>query len=322
MSTLPIFCDWITVKQKHQTHNPFHGIVSTHYDPETGITNKSYFPKSVKSKYGTNLQIKSDGETVEVSGNPYKFANGNNVQGVALDDTMNLINQEMRELELPEFTKGERKRTITASGIEITYTGAKFTRIDMTQNLKAGNSRRRDIYLEWIQTQNLNRLDKTTEGRNTYFGKGIKSRSILIYDKAKEMADKKEKSPLIYGLDKIGAIRFEVSYKKILHTRNLQHWFTVTQAKLESYFKREIQSLMKTIETIDISELPKKVIGTYAMFLQGLNPRDHMSRNIYFQHKKILKEYGIDISNVVTRLVPKKEIITLEKIQQDELIQN
>lgn len=318
MNTLPIFVDWLTVKQTHPEHKPFYGFDSVHTDADTGLVTITYGPRSVKSRHGTNLQIRSDGETVEVSGNPYKFHYGNNVQGFDLDATMELVNQQMRELQLPEFTKGERQRHITAAGIEIKYTGAKFTRIDLTQNLQAGSPQNRDIYLDWIQTQNYTKLDKTTEGRNTYFGKGIKSRSILIYDKAKELSDKKVKSGMIAVLDRLGAIRFEVSYKKILHTRNLQYWCTATHQSLESHFKREVKPFMQKIETLDVDDLPKNVIGTYAMYLQGLSPRDYISRNTFFKHKKILKEYGIDISNTVTRMIPKKRVIELSEIDEQE----
>lgn len=310
------FCDWITVKQKHPLHTPFYGGITQYQDAETGVITQTYQFKTVKGLHESSVQIRSDGETVEFSGNISRYNQPNNVQGIDLDECKSKLNSLMASFGLPQFTEGEILRQITASGIEIKYTGARFTRIDITQNLQAGTARRRDIYLQWIQTQNYPKLRKTLIGLNTYFGKETESRTFRIYDKFKEMTDKNKKAPA--ELNRKGAIRFELEYRKILKTRGTNRWNNATQKALYKQFIKDIQPMHKKIETLDITELPKKVVGTYAMYLQGLNPRDHMSRNIYFEHKRILLRYGVDISNTVTRLIPKKEVIELEQYDSDE----
>lgn len=310
-----IFCDWVTVKQTHPPHKPLYGGIHKFTDLETGEVSKTYQFKTIKGKHDSSFQIRSDGETVEYSGNPSRFDMRDNVQGFTLDEAKNRINQQLKLLGIPEFNSGQ---IIRIEGGERINTGAKFTRIDMTQNLKAGNPRRRDIYLQWIQTQNYPKLRKTIIGLNTYFGKETESRTLRIYDKAKEITDKKNYPlQLADRLNRQGVIRFEMEYRKILKTRGVNLWKDATQTKLEKQFAEDTARMNKKIETLDITELPKRVVGTYTMYLQGINPREFIAENTYYKHKKILLEYGVDISNTVVRLIPKKEVIELEPVEID-----
>lgn len=312
-----IFCDWITVKQTHKPHTPLYGGVHTFTDSETGEISKSLQFKTIKGLYGSSYQIRSDGETVEYSGNPSRFNQPDNVQGFDLDTCKKLVNAEMQALGLPEFTAGNVIRMREGDQVN---TGAKFTRIDMTQNLKAGSPRRRDIYLQWIQTQNYPKLRKALFGLNTYFGKETESRTFRIYDKAKEMADKHKTPPAVADkLHRCGAIRFEIEYRKILKTRGHNLWSKANQPTLAKQFLKDSKPMNRKIETIDISEMPKGVIGTYAMYLQGFNPKELLGRTTFWRHQKVLRQYGIDISNTVTRMIPKKEIIELSEIDAEEL---
>lgn len=317
MNTPDIFCDFLTVKQTHPPHTPLYGGITQYFDCETGEISKTHQFKTVKGLYESSVQIRSDGETVEFSGNPSRFNRKNNIQGLTLDQAKIEINLILESLNLPSFTSG---KTIRIQNGERINNGAKFTRIDITQNLKAGSARRRDIYLQWIQSQNYPKLRKTLIGLNTYFGKETESRTFRIYDKALEIVKKsKSNPPEADRLNREGVIRFEMEYRKILKTRGSNLWNKATQRRLENQFTKDIQPMNKKIETLDISELPKMVIGTYSMYLQNLNPRDYISRNTYFKHKKILLQYGVDISNTVIRLVPKKEIIELETYNDDQL---
>lgn len=317
------FCDWVTVRQTHKNpHKPVYGIQAEYINPETGEIQTVYQFKTIKGEHGTSYQIRSDGYTVEYSGNPGKFDQDNNVQGVSLDKCKNLINLEIKKLGLPSFDKGETNKIITKSGIDIEYTGAKFTRIDITQNFKTGSATRRDKYLHWIQSQNFGQLQKTCyQNLNTYFGVETESRTLLIYNKALEMKKEKSENPIIKILNKAGGIRYEMRYKKLLKTRYTNNWDKATQKTLGEQFTMDIKPLRKKIKKINISELPNTVKGTYALYLHGLIPKVELSSATFTRHKKILLEYGVDISNTGTPIPFKPESIETIPFDEDELLQ-
>jgi len=319
--TNKIFCDWITVRQTHKNpHSPIYGDIAEYTNQETGEYRKVYQFKTIKGKHNSSFQIRSDGYTVEYSGNPSRYDQVNNVQGFNLDSSKIKINQAIAGIGLPPFDEGETIKQITNSGIDIEYTGAKFTRIDITQNFKTGSARRRDIYLQWIQSQNYPYLRKTLIGLNTYFGKETESRTFRIYDKALEITKKEKINKIAVTLNTIGSIRYELEYRKILKTRNINQWQKATTKTLEKHFIKDIKPMKKKITKVKLSELPPNLVGTYLMYEKGI-ARQLLSQSTFKRHKKQLLPYGIDISNNVTSFRPKIETIELEEFDDDELLQ-
>lgn len=318
-----IFCDWLTVKQTHiNPHNPVHGNFGEYTDIKTGETHTVYQFRTIEGKHKSSFQIRSDGYTVEYSGNPSRFNQENNVQGINLDECKLKINALLTDLGLPPFTIGETIRNQTQEkGIDLVYTGAKITRIDMTQNFKTGSARRRDIYMQWIQSQNYGKLAKKCyQNLNTTFGEETETRSFKIYNKALELESKKKKQPIAKVLHLAGAIRFEMCYRKILKTRYTNTWEKANQLNMAQQFSEDIKPMRKKIETIDLSELPPNLVGTYLMYERGI-VRKLLSPSTFKRHKKQLLPYGVDISNTVNKFTPKKEVIELEEFDQDELLQ-
>lgn len=304
----PPFCDYISVRQEHDAHEPFHGSVSRNTDSLTGESTKKYLPMNIKGKFNTQIQIMSDGLTVTFSGNLSRFNRKDNVQGLNLDGQKIVINQHLEVRGLPQFDKD-----------------ARFTRIDMTQNYKTGSARKRDLYMQWIQAQNYGKLGRSTfpKNYNTTFGAGSQSRSFTIYDKALLMRKEKGSKPMIKLLDNIGALRFEMVYRTILKTRNINLWNEATQAILAQQFLEDAKPMKKRLTKVQISGLPNIVKGTYMLYINNYNIATELSPATFSRHKKILKKFDIDISssNKITRLVPKQEIIELENFSQDELLQ-
>ena len=65
------------------------------------------------------------------------------------------------------------------------------------------------------------------------------------------------------------------------------------------------------------------MVVEFFTILSIFNIKELLSKNTYYTHKKILKEYGIDISsnNKVARLVPKQEVIEPENIPENDQLQ-
>lgn len=325
MSTSQPFTDWVTVSQTHSDHEPLYGSININTDCATGEIKKTYLPKNIAGKYGSNVQITSDGTTVKFSGNPSRFNKINNVQGVSLDEAKILINEIMVENGLPKFTKGKVRYITSGKRPSLFYDGATFSRIDITQNFQLGSKSKRNQYQNWIQNQEYPRLLKSTYQRNTYFGKDSESRQLLIYDKALEISDKNRGNlQLADRLDQIGALRYEMKYQKYLRTSHKNLWHTATQERLSDQFRKDIKIMTQSIQILDIEELESNVLKTLLVYRAGIDPMKHMGRNQYYQHKKILKNHGIDISNMSHKRIRhptitiKPEPLTIDLDQQKQ----
>lgn len=314
-----LFCDWLTVSQTHMTkHTPHLDGYSTITDQAGEITRRSPLWKSLEGEHGSSIQIRSDGETVFVEGNPSRFNRSENYHGLNLDQVKDLINQMLESVDLPPFTGGELKQLSDGSQ---SYSGAIFSRIDMTGNIKTGSPGNRETYLKYQQTQEFPKLEKHLVGKNTYYGKESESRTILIYDKAHQLSEKVLKytdekeyiRELIAYCEANGILRFETRYRRYLRTSNLRQWHRATHKNLTNKTIKDIDTMTPEIEAPDYGGIPNKALGTLLMYMAGLDVRQRLSHQTYYKHRKILKAFGYDISSRNIHLLQAKvKIITLE----------
>jgi len=320
MKNNKIFCDWITVSQKHNLlHEPFSSGIKTITDPGTGeVIQKSHLHKSLEGDFGSNLQICSDGETVQLSGNPSRWNRAENYEGMSLDQVKQTANELLQSVGLPPFTGGKLIQLQDGSN---KYTGAKFSRIDITTNIKTGGPWKRDAYLQHQQAQEYPKLVKQLFEKNIYYGKSSESRTIKLYDKALQLKEKilpKSEDPeyisdLIDWCNQNGIIRFEVEYRRYLRQKNLRFWHKATSENLKRQFRKDIKQMTQEIEKPDYQDIPTAALGTLCMYMAGHNVKDRLSKNTYYKHRKILLDHGYDISNQNVHLIqPKVQVITLE----------
>ena len=314
-----LFCDWLTVSQTHETrHSPFNDGFKTITDENGEITRKTPIWKSYKGEHGSSLQIRSDGNTVLVEGNPSRFNRSENYHGLSLDQVKALTNTILKSVNLPPFTGGEIKQLSDGTN---TYSGAIFSRIDITGNIKTGSAGNRDTYLQYQQTQEFPKLEKHLVGKNTYYGKESDSRTILVYDKALQLLKKvlknSDQKPYIRALieycESNGIIRFETRYKRFLRSSNMRMWHKATHKNLTSKTIKDIDTMTEEIETADYEGISTPALGTLTMYMAGIDVKERLSENTYYKHRKELKKFGYDISNKNVHLLqPKVKIITLE----------
>ena len=320
--TIEVFCDWVTVTQTHEEkHQPIYQGINTYIDGETGESNISYAFKQLSGKEGSTLTVKSDGHRVQLSGNVSRWNRAENYQGITLDEVKIQANLILRSLGLPEFTGGQ---VVHLNDGSATYTGAKFSRIDMTENVSTGSKDNLSHYQQWLQTQKPYRLKRTVIGQDTYYGYGSASRTISSYNKAEQIRNvlipaARDKATIAYlknladWLENNGIIRKEVQYKNQLRKKGWHMWHVATQAKLSSQFKKDIHRMTKEVRAPDYGDIPTPVLGTLTMYMAGIDVKERLSENTYYKHRKILSEYGYDISSRNVRLLqPKVKIITLE----------
>lgn len=318
MDILQPFCDWLTVRQTHDiAHSPVFGALLhvTENTPE----NANYIVYKHKIFAGhkfSNVLIKSDGKTVEFSGNISSFNRPENVRGYSLDQCKKAVNQLLQSISLPEFTEGE---TITSADGESIYTGATFSRIDITQNYQTGSKQNCHDYLSWIQSQEYPKLRKETYCSTTYFH-GKDSRTFRIYDKGEQLKTKIKKvkgrykkylTDLSDDLISRGIIRIEIEYKRFLRSHNLRKWNYATTSNLNAQFKKDIKPMVKELKKEDLDDIPFTIVGTLLAYMAGFDVKKRLSNATYYKHKKVLLEYGYDISNRnLTRIkLPQKTIV-------------
>lgn len=315
-----VFCDWITVSQKHEIrHSRVCAGVRITTDPDNGeVIQTSYLHHKHEGRLGSSIQIRSDGETVEFSGNPSKFNRSENYQGYSLDEAKSEVNRITESVGLPPFSGGKIDQ-LQSGGQQ--YTGAKISRLDMTANIKTGSAANRDIYLKHQQTQEIPRLMKLVFGSTTYYGRTSDSRTIRIYDKGSEMRENTLKhtkqreyiQKLIEWLNDNGIIRYETEYHRYLRDNDLRYWHRATHERLAQKTNEDIGRMTQQIKATDTEGMPKKLIATLSMYICGHNVKALLSPTTYYQHRKALKEYGYDISSTnIHMLNPKVQIITLE----------
>ena len=285
-----------------------------HHDPETGVVNRKVRFKQVKGENGSSVMVRSDGYTVEFDGNPSRWNREDNIQGIDLDQAKLVVNQIVTELGLPPFTA---EYQIGPEGRQ--YTGARISRLDMTTNLRLGSPAKAELYQRWIQTQEYPRLDKLIYGTTTYFGRDAQTRTLRIYDKAREYFDKKKNPEAAERLHRNGVVRYEFEYRKFLRKAGFAQWHRASQRPLENQFLGDIATMTREIEAIDIEDLPAKVLGTYLMYQQGIDPKKKLSKNTFYAHRRELLRYGVDISNMTVERVPQPtQVIEPEAYNDDQ----
>ena len=308
-----IFCDWLRVRQEHSApHEPF-GAVRIDIDPETGVENRKMRFIPVKGDFESSVFVRSDGYTVGFDGNPSRWNRPDNIQGIDLDQAKQVINEIVTAQGLPAFSS---EYQITAEGRK--YTGARISRLDMTTNLKAGSAAKAELYQRWIQTQEYPRLDKLIYGTTTYFGRDADSRTLRIYDKGREFYDRKKCPEAAERLTRNGVLRYEFEYRKFLRMKGLNMWHTATQCELEKQFLGDIEHMTREIETIDVEQLPAKLIGTCLMYEAGINPKKHLSKNTFYAHRRELLRFGIDISNMTVERMAQPTVVVEPEAYNDD----
>ena len=319
-----VFCDYLTISQTHKTsHIPFSSGITTVYDENNNIINQYSNWKSVQGKNQSNLQIRSDGTTVQVSGNISRFNRSENFVGLSLDESKKAVNCQLRKINLPLFTPGEFIDVNQGKKIIKIYTGATFSRIDMTSNIETGSQNNLQHYLEHIQLLEHSHLQKQITGKNTYFGQGAQTRTILAYDKALHLKQvvlpNTAESQKLYiealsdFVQKKGVARIENKYKsKFLREKNIRAWHSATQKNLSTQYRGDIKFMTKKLIAKDFDEIPPNSLGALMSYMAGINVRKIYSKSTFNKHKLILQEFGYDISNKnISRIKPKTKTIVL-----------
>lgn len=292
---------------------------------ETEVVGEHFKTAWIQGSHDSKVQLRSDGTTLSLKGNPGRFGRADNLFNHDLAYTLRSANMIAGGQGFPidAFTPGQRdpytQSQLAAMDLkagdplpESPWTGARVWSIHVTQNYATGSPENAKAVIDWLNTQSVARVKKARLGLSTIVWGDIKYCQTEAYVKADEMLahckGKQAKAamrltPAFLYAEKNGIIRFEVKCAKdFLKHRNLTFLGNWDMGTVHALFKEktEVLNRLAVSEAMDdadlIEHLPKAVRVHAAAWLSGVDVARHMSRRTFFRHAKVLRDYGLDIA--------------------------
>lgn len=306
-----MFVDWISVSQYHGEGVPefigslaFKGLHVDGIDAtDPGDLVEAAGPRKWEASYGTSMQIKAHHGWVKVSGNPSRFNRADNLFGFELDECMHRINAELSKLGLPPFQPGQELQP-SADEVERgalpRWTGARFSRLDLTRNFETGSELLARLAIRSWQARAAAYMKKGSYGDETVLWHNSR-RSVKAYRKGDEMALHCKDSPWIDWARERGIVRHEVALKsRYLSDTGLCWWGNASMGTLHRIFDKETEVLQRADASLDplaVEACPRSSRVVYAAWLKGENVRELMSRATFYRHRKALLDLAcVDIA--------------------------
>lgn len=339
-----VFCDWLSIYQRHGQGLPViaDGCM-VQYD-EHGAHEFTVLKKSrIEGSHESAVFIRCDGETVWFEGNVSKFGRQDNVFGFSFDQCIQRINAVLGLLGLPPFTAGRRMEAVKHRSDDVSdriWTGARITRIDVTQNFAAGSKENAYAFMRFLSCQQSSR-QKTgvyAEGETVDFGRGSKYVYAKAYLKGPELLKHARKlkdpdnsrqrayDPYLEALadwcNSIGLVRFEATYKARYLTQNHIQFLGGFDMNvlLADFTERKSVFTRTTCDVDQLTDLEPKLLAVYRMWQAGDDMTQKLKRRTFYRRRAELLPYGVDIaikSNVI-KFEPKTRVITLGPVSPPE----
>lgn len=218
---------------------------------------------------------------------------------------MRIVNGELARLGLPAFTRGVEMPTTVRSidgfhGLP-DWSGATFSRLDLTRNFEAGSDLAARLAIKAYSARAGKYMRKSVYGEETAMFHNTR-RTIKAYRKGPDMLVHAKESPWCEWAMKAGIVRHEVSVKyRYLHDTGLRFWGNLDMAKLYTLFDKETAVLGSPEvqhDPIELSHLDPATRVVYAAWLKGTDVRTLLRKSSFYKHRARLKVHGIDIAEV------------------------
>lgn len=287
------------------------------------IVGDSFTSAWIIGSHDSKLQVRSDGTTLSIKGNPGKWGRPDNLFNLGLDATIEKANEIVAGQGFPAgafhggkrdpFTQSQLAKLDLKSGDipEDPWTGSRVWSIHLTQNYATGSAESAKMVIDWLNTQSVARVKKSRLGATTVVWGSIKYCQVECYVKADELlahAKGDEAKALVRNSDAYkyanenGIIRLEIKLAKdFLKAKKLTYLGNWDMGTVTRIFeeKAEILNRCSVSRAEDdeamLAALPARSRVHAALWLQGVDVAKYMSRATLFRHAKVLREYGIDI---------------------------
>jgi hypothetical protein len=353
-----MFIDWISMYQRHEHSLPLidDGVVQG-VDSDGQLVWQTVRGFQFQGSFDTKIMVSCDGNTVKFSGNPSRFGRPDNVFGYDLATCLRRVNLIVGKLGLPPFTAGRRMlrpmrrssfdfgnveadqqirqlhlvqpafrqvlRSSNEAIVDVEFTGARITRLDLTQNYSLGGPDSARHYLQWLFTQQPSRITKVgtyPDGSTVDWGRGSRRIYSKFYLKFIEMArGHLTHSPkLVEWATNEGLGRFELSLKSTqLQTMGCQYLGSLDMEQLEAEFEERSKILTRATMDVDgLDDLPNAIRLTARDYLSGAD-MSLMPSSTFRRKRASLLPFGIDISvpRNIYQFQPRVRVIELKPAQ-------
>lgn len=303
-STVPVFIDWVTVRQDHGTDGaPFlNGGKVMSIDSDGEVDYVVHKRTGLEGSFDSRCDVRSDGSVVEFSGNIARYGRRDNLFGYDWSETIRRINQLLNLYTMPPFTAGKLFRFADHGW---TWTGARVSRIDATMNRTCFSYDAMEVVLKALAGQHQGRQKGvlSTDGMTVAYGAGSKYVYGKVYAKYAElMAHRRRKSGshvdqevIDYCRDQ-GVLREEFTLKSRFLTQNGMAYLGAIEQPLivDTFLNRTQFQRFEKMTYDDIDTLPRHLKPTYVCWRDGL-PQS-ISKATFYRHRTELLKYGVDIS--------------------------
>lgn len=330
----PSFCDWVSIYQTHGQGLPLvNDGAFVRYDADGSHVCTTLRKSQVEGSHSTSCQVRCDGETVWFDGNVSRFGRPDNVFGFTFAQCVDRINAILRSMGLPAFTTGDRLRVSVAGGQDDKphWTGARVTRLDLTQNFSAGSQEDAHHFMRFLATQQASRLKTGThgEGDTVDFGRGSRRVYSKAYLKGPEIlrhiaksSDPIYSAKLASWCNSVGLVRFETTYKSTwLIDNQLQYLGAIKMSQFVKDFENRQEVFTRaTLDVDELSSLPKETLAVYRMWQAGDDIASKYKKSQFYKYRSALLPYGVDIAvrNNVVQFQPKTRVIKLGPVQMPD----
>ena len=316
-----VFIDYLTIRQVHPAGDleRVTGGFITH-ENHLGVVEWAAVKRAEhEGSFDDKMHIRCDGSLVEFHGNISRWNRPDNLFGYSWDETIKRVNRLLNLYSLPPFTKGELTRYSDAGW---QWSGARVSRIDITQNHAFFSSENAQTILQFLGSQHVGRQKGTVtpDGATVLYGyDGGKYVSGKVYNKAAELLKHRKKKSGSHVSDEVielcqnmGVLREEFTLKSRFLTQNeLCFLGAITQDALASIYRERSQMrALSRFETTDTNHLTAAQRGTLARWENG-EPID-LKKSQFYAHRRALLSVGVDIStpkNNVQKLVQPIKVI-------------
>ncbi len=317
---------------------------------EQEVIGENYRKAWIQGSHSTAIQVGSEGGLVSLSGNPGRWSRPDNVFNLDLDGTISAANGILATQGLPGFEAGEPiassriQEVLTPQGLmlgtgddlsTVDYviprpdgtlrSGARVWSIHVTRNFVCGSAANALAVLNWLDTQSVARVKKQRLGSTTVVWGNLKYCQVEAYIKADEMMahckgeierEQMRQSPIYQWCKEQGVLRIEVkAAKDYLRDRGLTYLGAWTMENVIQLFEDRTELLHRVkcdIEEFDPAMLPTRVATTAEAWLRGADVRRTMNLRTFQRHAKVLRDYGIDITEKRNVQVMPVKIKTIE----------
>jgi hypothetical protein len=257
-----------------------------------------------EGSFETSVNVRCDGHRVTFSGNVSRFGRADNFFGFGFVECLRRVNALLSHYGLPPFTAGKRIEFVKRGDVVYQWTGARFSRIDLTANYEAGSEADAHAVMQYLGSQHARRHEGRVlgQGETVAWGVGSRRQYWKAYIKHLELRRHGGSEQVAAHCEQRGVVRFEGTLRSNALTDmgaaflgDYESGFAMGQ--LIKLFDQQTEVLGRVEHSTDELELlPKRLRATARDYLAGMDCSRSMSRSGFYAHRRGLLPYGLDIA--------------------------